>query len=1027
MHHRHTFAVILSLAAIVSGAPSAVRADGMACQLPAFPNAKVQERGDRLYLATQRLARHLLASVKPWSEAPTLGLATDSRSGEHHIRPNTGLVCGLGFLYRFGPYDEHEVGLSRAALLQEKILPMIRYLTATHVSGSRATGDGKPWGDAWQSALWSALMGRGAWFIGPDLPADVADGVRRVVAHEAQRIADAEPPHQLHNDTKAEENAWNSSVLSVAMLLMPDDPRRPLWEQQFHKWAFSSFLRPADEHSREIVDGKPVAELFTGANIHDDFTLENHHIVHPDYMTTYSSLLNSGLEHALTGRPIPQALLHNVPGIYENLKWFCLPDGGFVYPSGQDWALFRNVDWLAGHTLMAAFGRDPEAWPLADQALTVLEKMQARTPTGTVYLPEENFFASGQTDKLAQFSMAWLALHFATGEAAVEPRRQGVRRLESAKIILNRTPSAIHTFSWGAKIMGQCVPFRLDRIVSPHDRSGVGVIRLAGQEKPLPVALVDARVTNSDDAFTAELEVDHGAGAVRAHLHYCSHPDGRWTMREKLVAMQDVTLEEVATGLVGILNNERWIYESGRRQVRIGDQRTTVTSCAGTVLTGDDIREVDIDGVLHIRSERPLRVRYQAAAKPARSRVTDELTLNHLSGPRSWPAGETISEFEVQVTSTRRVPLIYGTDLFHPHDDPDDHFDLATVFALPEFDVRAILLDLGDRQKERPGRVPVEQMLALTGQGVPYAVGLNEPLRSPTDTGQDQPTAGQQAVELLLATLRASPRPVVVVTAGSVRDVCAAFNREPDLLRRKIDRLYINIGNLDPDQEEWNVGLDRHAYVGLMRSGLPIYWCPCLPMNANRSTHWKFRHADLFDGMPVPLLNFFIYALQRVPPDELDPMMALRGDLRPWRHLLLPAERNMWCTGPLLHAAGRRVHRIGNDWIAAPDAPFTTTSTQPRSSAAGAPPASTDTSPQAPPVATLAPPPAAEPADVFTFVPARVTIDDQGVTHWVESAADANMHIYKVLDAENHTPALQSCLRRLLHAFPLAVEHPGQP
>ena len=50
----------------------------------------------------------------------------------------------------------------------------------------------------------------------------------------------------------------------------------------------------------------------------------------------------------------------------------------------------------------------------------------------------------------------------------------------------------------------------------------------------------------------------------------------------------------------------------------------------------------------------------------------------------------------------RRVPFVYGTDLFHPHDDPDDHFDLATVFAMPELDVKAILLDLGAKQKNKP-------------------------------------------------------------------------------------------------------------------------------------------------------------------------------------------------------------------------------------------------------------------------------------------------------------------------------------
>ena len=47
-------------------------------------------------------------------------------------------------------------------------------------------------------------------------------GVRRVVAHEADSIAGGTPPHQLRIDTKAEENAWNSRVLSVAVLLMPE-------------------------------------------------------------------------------------------------------------------------------------------------------------------------------------------------------------------------------------------------------------------------------------------------------------------------------------------------------------------------------------------------------------------------------------------------------------------------------------------------------------------------------------------------------------------------------------------------------------------------------------------------------------------------------------------------------------------------------------------------------------------------------------------------------------------------------------
>ena len=40
-------------------------------------------------------------------------LLTASGSGEHTIRPNTSAIEGFAFLYRFGPYDEKLVGVSR--------------------------------------------------------------------------------------------------------------------------------------------------------------------------------------------------------------------------------------------------------------------------------------------------------------------------------------------------------------------------------------------------------------------------------------------------------------------------------------------------------------------------------------------------------------------------------------------------------------------------------------------------------------------------------------------------------------------------------------------------------------------------------------------------------------------------------------------------------------------------------------------------------------------------------------------------
>lgn len=173
------------------------------------------------------------------------------------------------------------------------------------------------------------------------------------------------------------------------------------------------------------------------------------------------------------------------------------------------------------------------------------------------------------------------------------------------------------------------------------------------------------------------------------------------------------------------------------------------------------------------------------------------------------------------------VPVIHCTDLFHPPDDPDDHVDLATLFALPEFDIRAVILDLGLGQWAKPGDLPVKQMMELTGRKVRYASGLANCLRYPEDKASDQQRRFQSAVDLILQVLKESKEQVCIVTVGSVRDIMAAFNREPELFREKVARIYPNMGNSSGGELFWNPRLDPQAYLRLTRSGLPIHWCPC--------------------------------------------------------------------------------------------------------------------------------------------------------------------------------------------------------
>jgi len=178
--------------------------------------------------------------------------------------------------------------------------------------------------------------------------------------------------------------------------------------------------------------------------------------------------------------------------------------------------------------------------------------------------------------------------------------------------------------------------------------------------------------------------------------------------------------------------------------------------------------------------------------------------------------------------AAEKVSILHSTDLCHPHDDPDDHYDLACLFALTEFDVKGIVLDRGEHQAARPGRPPVEQMMHITGRRAPYAIGLSQPLRKRDDKALEQPEVFQGGVRLILSVLRDAKEKVVLHTTGSCRDVAAAFNREPELFKQKVKAVYMEIGNgPDGDQDEFNVRLCPLGYAGLLESGLPIYWCPC--------------------------------------------------------------------------------------------------------------------------------------------------------------------------------------------------------
>jgi hypothetical protein len=329
-------------------------------------------------------------------------------------------------------------------------------------------------------------------------------------------------------------------------------------------------------------------------------------------------------------------------------------------------------------------------------------------------------------------------------------------------------------------------------------------------------------------------------------------------------------------------------------------------------------------------------------------------------------------------TAPAKVPILYSTDLFHPHDDPDDHYDLASLFALDEFDIRGIVLDLGAKQKQKIGRPPVEQMMKITGRRVTYAIGLGEPLRSRDDKALEQARDFQAGVNLLLAALRESKEKVTIFSTGSCRDLAAAINREPALFREKVRAVYFNVGNgPNEKQDEWNVMLDAKAYLRVFESGVPLYWCPCFGKNGY-ATFFVADQTTVVKACKPRLQNFFIYCLTQ---SKADPLAFL--DTAP--AALPKGPRNMWCTAPLLHAAGRKIYqRAADDFVALGPG---------EAQEAGL---------------------AGKEIAPYEFVPVRVTIDAEKSSLVVEvRPAQPNAFVFRATH-KDYGKILASCLKNLL-------------
>lgn len=342
-----------------------------------------------------------------------------------------------------------------------------------------------------------------------------------------------------------------------------------------------------------------------------------------------------------------------------------------------------------------------------------------------------------------------------------------------------------------------------------------------------------------------------------------------------------------------------------------------------------------------------------------------------------------------------KTPMLHVTDLFRPHMDPDDHWDLACVYALAcrgDIDLKGVLIDHppGSADGRNPDIAAVAQMNLIAGTFAPVAVGSGLPMKSRDDVQKYASPADRHGVRMVLDILRKSPEPVVINILGSSRDVAIAGKKEPELFKTKCAAIYLNAGTGSPkmspaSKPEYNVTLERYGFAAIFDLPCPVYWMPCFeelePGGQQEireyGTHYKFRQDQILPGSSDMVQNYFAFMFGKYTDSSWlgylegtkdEALLSKVGSM----------DRHMWCTAGFLHAAGYTVTRdgqivSGNEKRARP---------------------------------------------VFTFDAVKVKCDDNGLTQWVGDDSSKDRFIFHVRDTDNYQSAMIGAMKSLLAALP---------
>ena len=513
----------------------------------------------------------------------------------------------------------------RAAYIR-RVSSGVRFIVSTHLTGKQVSGDGKQWGNGWQSGMWTGTMCMAAWVIWDDLDADTRAAVQRVTEYEANRFLNQRPPGNEWSDTKAEENGWDLTCISAAANLFPDHPNADKWRAKCIEYMMNTVSVAADKNDSTIVDGRPVNEWVSTVNYHPDFSAENHGFFHPSYtMVSPAEVGEGALFFAYGGRPIPDAAGHHLMDTWNLLQTIMLPSGYWAYTQGMDWALNgdAHIHYLA---FLSTYLKDPLALGM-EKTVAQYMRGQQMTHGGKFAGPSSRIGFARETITAERICYAYLLhklLGFGEAESTIRQKSElyGVKDYQYVGMMSHRTQSKFASFSWKYKVMGLVTPIGPGHEANPYFTTPltdglVGTIVLKTPPGKWKVERQSWRRTPNGFDTSGTLMLNDGA--LKQELRFASVGERTVVYSDRVTAIKDVTVSREQGVPVGIENDEftgnmrKLYYQSGARTIvglgtegliRIPgswanvDGRLGVVMVSGSWLVYQDAAKYNRDGAL---------------------------------------------------------------------------------------------------------------------------------------------------------------------------------------------------------------------------------------------------------------------------------------------------------------------------------------------------------------------------------------------------------------------------------------------